>query len=175
MNSRSYPVWSNTKMNTPKIESVKPLDDRRLLVRFANGVEKVYDCSQLLHLEMFQSLKDDAFFRSVKVDAGGYGVSWNDKVDLSEYELWINGEGISLAPLATVSPGLTLADDEGLAGQADGTLQPGIVEGILLVADLMPEISQFRFDDTWGLLFQKPDRWSDLQAMNKSRAALSGL
>jgi hypothetical protein len=74
-----------------------------------------------------------------------------------EGALWIDGEGISLTPLTTESPGLTLADDKGLAGQADGMLQPGIVEGILLIADLMPEISQFRFDDTWGLLFQKPD------------------
>jgi len=48
----------------------KPLEDRRLLVKFKNGVEKVYDCSQLLHLEMFQFLKEGAFFKSVKVDAG---------------------------------------------------------------------------------------------------------
>ena len=84
-------------MKPPKIESVKPLKDRRLLVRFANGVEKVYDCSQLLHLEMFQPPKDKAFFRSVNVDAGGYGISWSDRVDLSEHELWVNGEEPTLA------------------------------------------------------------------------------
>jgi hypothetical protein len=27
----------------------------------------------------------------VKVDPGGYWVSWNDEADLSEYELWVNG------------------------------------------------------------------------------------
>jgi hypothetical protein len=84
-------------MSAPKVESVKPLKDRRLLVRFANGVEKVYDCTQLTHLVMFQPLEKDAFFRSVKVDAGGYGVSWNDDVDLSEYELWVNGKEPALA------------------------------------------------------------------------------
>jgi len=68
------------------------VDDRRLLVTFGNGVEKIYDCNQLLHLEMFQSLENEVFFKSVKVDAGGYGVSWNDDVDLSEYELWVNGK-----------------------------------------------------------------------------------
>ena len=82
---------------TPGIQLAKPLEGKRLLVKFKNGVEKVYDCSQLLHLEMFQSLKDDAFFRSVQVDAGGYGISCNNKVDLSEYELWVNGEEPSLA------------------------------------------------------------------------------
>jgi hypothetical protein len=29
--------------------------------------------------------------KSVKVDGGGYGVFWSDEVDLSEYELWVNG------------------------------------------------------------------------------------
>lgn len=30
----------------------------------------------------------------VKVDAGGYGVSWNDDIDLSCNELWENGTPI---------------------------------------------------------------------------------
>jgi hypothetical protein len=84
-------------MDAPRIESVKPLEGKRLLVKFVNGVEKVYDCNQLLHLEMFQPLRNEAFFRSVKVDAGGYGVSWDDNVDLSEYELWVNGTEPALA------------------------------------------------------------------------------
>ncbi|WP_044018806.1 DUF2442 domain-containing protein [Thermoanaerobacter italicus] len=36
------------------------------------------------------------FFKAVKVDAGGYGVSWNSELDLSEYELWKNGKEIKL-------------------------------------------------------------------------------
>jgi hypothetical protein len=44
---------------------------------------------------MFRLLKDDAFFKAVHVDAGGYGITWNDNADLSEYELWTNGvEGV---------------------------------------------------------------------------------
>jgi hypothetical protein len=84
-------------MDAPKVRSVKPLEGRRLSVTFVNGVEKVYDCNQLLHLEMFQPLRNEAFFKSVKVDAGGYGVSWNDDVDLSEYELWANSKQPALA------------------------------------------------------------------------------
>jgi hypothetical protein len=84
-------------MNAPKILSVQPQENKKLLVRFANGVEKVYDCAQLLNKEMFQLLKNDAFFKSVRVDAGGYGVSWNDEVDLSEHELWVNGIEIVIA------------------------------------------------------------------------------
>ena len=78
-------------MNAPKILSVQALENKKLLVKFIDGVEKVYDCTQLLGIEMFQVLKSDAFFKSVKVDSGGYGISWNDDADLSEYELWKNG------------------------------------------------------------------------------------
>ena len=84
-------------MNTPKILSVQAQEHKKLLVKFANGVEKIYDCTQLLYRETFRLLKIDAFFKSVKVDAGGYGISWNDEIDLSEYELWANGVEVAMA------------------------------------------------------------------------------
>jgi hypothetical protein len=37
-------------------------------------------------------LENESFFRQVKVDAGGYGISWSDTIDLSESELWLNGK-----------------------------------------------------------------------------------
>jgi hypothetical protein len=36
-----------------------------------------------------------AFLKAVTVDPGGYGISWNDDIDLSEYELWTNGQDAS--------------------------------------------------------------------------------
>ena len=78
-------------MNVPRIKSVTSLKGRRLLVTFVNGVQKVYDCQRILNLDRFQLLKHDAFFEAVTGDPGGYGVSWNDEMDLSEYELWNNG------------------------------------------------------------------------------------
>jgi len=78
-------------MKIPKIVSVQALENKKLLVKFTNDVEKVYNCAPLLSMDMFQLLKNDAFFKSVRVDPGGYGVSWNDHADLSEYELWTNG------------------------------------------------------------------------------------
>ena len=78
-------------MNAPRIKTVTPLERKRLLVTFLNGVQKVYDCQSILELERFQFLKHEAFFKAVRVDSGGYGVSWDDETDLSEYELWNNG------------------------------------------------------------------------------------
>jgi hypothetical protein len=91
MNINNCQVWSK-KMNPPRIQSIKPLEEKRLWVKFENGVEKIYDCTKLMHLDVFQSLDNDVFFKSVKVDQGGYGISWNDDLDLSEYELWVNGK-----------------------------------------------------------------------------------
>ncbi len=76
----------------PRITSVEPTAPLALLVQFDSGERKVYDCRQLLARPQFQLLGDPAFFRAVKVDPGGYGVSWSDDLDLSEYELWVNGQ-----------------------------------------------------------------------------------
>jgi hypothetical protein len=79
----------------PKIEDVVPVEPYTLRVRFANGIVKEYDCRPLLERLAFRLLKNPAFFRIVQVDTGGYGVSWNSDIDLSEYELWTNGKEIS--------------------------------------------------------------------------------
>jgi hypothetical protein len=91
MNINICQVWSR-RMDTPRIQDVRSLEEQRLLVKFTNGVEKIYDCKPLMHLAAFQILKNEAFFKSVKVDSGGFGISWNDEVDLSEYELWENSK-----------------------------------------------------------------------------------
>jgi hypothetical protein len=84
---------------TPRISSVVPVGDSELLVRFRNGVEKVYDCLPLFARPEFALLKIPAFFRAVQVDNGGYGVSWSDDIDLAEYELWTNGKPVANEPL----------------------------------------------------------------------------
>jgi hypothetical protein len=76
----------------PKVEAVKPLPGKKLLVRFAGGESRVYDCRPLIEQEPFSALQNESFFRQVKVDVGGYGISWSDCVDLSESELWMNGK-----------------------------------------------------------------------------------
>ena len=75
----------------PKVKSVKPLHKKKLLVTFKNNIQKIYDCTSILQESVFSPLKDEMLFRSVKADQGGYGISWNDEIDLSESELWVNG------------------------------------------------------------------------------------
>lgn len=42
----------------------------------------------LLEKAMFAPLRNTALFKSVRVEQGGWAVSWNDEIDLSEFELW---------------------------------------------------------------------------------------
>jgi len=90
-------------MNTyPKIESVYPLPNYRLLVVFENEIAKVYDCTPLLKEEAFSSLASERLFLQARVGTGGYGVVWNDELDLSESELWLNGVEAEGLPIAVV-------------------------------------------------------------------------
>jgi hypothetical protein len=76
-------------MRYPKVHSVKALDSHRLLVEFNNHEKRIYDVKPLLTLDRFMPLKNLSFFKNVTVDAGGYGIVWNNEIDISEYELWI--------------------------------------------------------------------------------------
>ena len=79
----------------PKIVSISPNDDYTLLVIFSDKKTKLYDMKPLLEKSPFDQLKDKNLFFSVQVDVGGYGISWNDFIDLSEYELYINSKEVA--------------------------------------------------------------------------------
>ena len=76
-----------------KIKDVIPLQDYILQVYFENGDLKKYDVKNLFDcFETFASLKNiTGLFEQVKVDEGGYGISWNEDIDLSCDELFVNG------------------------------------------------------------------------------------
>ena len=76
----------------PKVEYIKPIANYQLLVRFSNQVIKLYDCSSLLEQPPFSSIRHQALFQAVQIDKGGYGIFWNEELDLSESELWIHGQ-----------------------------------------------------------------------------------
>ncbi len=85
----------STWTSYPKISEVIAEPDYRLFVLFRNGERKHYDFKPKLTEPAFRLLQDEAFFRTVKVDAGGYGISWSDEIDLAESELWLNGTPVN--------------------------------------------------------------------------------
>lgn len=77
-----------------KVKEVKPLDEYILEVIFENNEIKYYDVKPLFEKwPAFANLKNIyGLFEQVKVDAGGYGISWNDEIDLSCDELYSNAQ-----------------------------------------------------------------------------------
>ena len=80
-------------MTFHKVKSVHPLPEYILDVQFLNGEEKQYDVKPLFaKWETFRSLQTiEGLFEQVKVDMGGYGIVWNEDIDLSCDELYFGG------------------------------------------------------------------------------------
>ena len=109
-----------------KIKEVYPLPDLRLSVLFSDGTTKTYDVAPLLNrFPAFGALSDEALFSSVEVDVGGYGIVWNDDVDLSCDELWANGT-VELTPFDGL---MSFADASELWGLSESTLRKAISYG----------------------------------------------
>lgn len=113
-----------------KIKSVTPLPDYQLSVQFSEGVTKHYDVKPLFDKHpMFLPLKDHpALFSSVEVDVGGYGIIWNDDIDIACDELFFNGETVK-----TPFDGLLAFSDATLLwGLNESTLRKAIAYGKLI-------------------------------------------
>lgn len=113
-----------------KIKSVASLPDFKLSVQFSEGVTRLYDMKPLFkRLPVFKQLENDpAEFAGVSVDVGGYGIVWNDELDLSCDELWDNGTVIE-----TPFDGLmAFSDATKLWGLNESTLRKAISYGKLI-------------------------------------------
>ena len=112
-----------------KVKNVYPLPDYRLSVQFAEGCTKIYDVKPLFEqITAFKELTDIHLFSDVTVDVGGYGIVWNDDLDLSCDELWENG-------VTTKTPfdGLmAFSDATALWALNESTLRKAIVYGKLV-------------------------------------------
>lgn len=78
---------------THRIVEVKMLDKTRISAEFQNGVVKEYDVSRLyaIYPQFIEIEKNMHKFQRPKVDEGGYGISWDDELDLDAEEIWENG------------------------------------------------------------------------------------
>ena len=100
-----------------KMRAVHTLSDYRLYIQFSEGLTKIYDVKPLFtKWAAFKRLENDPeLFNDVAVDTGGYGIVWNDELDLSCDELYENGKTIK-TPF------------DGLIAMSDATLLWGLHE-----------------------------------------------
>ena len=112
-----------------KIKNVTPLKDFKLSIQFAEGITKIYDMKKLIkNNKIFADLKDINLFNSVEVDIGGYGVIWNNDIDISCDELFENSKKID-----TPFDGLmAFSDATDIWGLNESTLRKAIIYGKLI-------------------------------------------
>ena len=113
-----------------KIKNVFPLPEYKLSIQFSEGITKLYDIKPLFEtMTSFRALeKSTELFAGVRVDTGGYGIVWNDELDLSCDELWENGKTVK-----TPFDGLmAFSDATALWGLNESTLRKAISYGKLV-------------------------------------------
>lgn len=74
--------------------SIETLPDCRMRLVFRDGAVRVYDVKTLFdEIPQLRALEEDpALFHSARLDPGGYGIFWNDELDLSCDEVYEYGE-----------------------------------------------------------------------------------
>ena len=124
-----------------KVKGVAALPEHKLSVEFAEGVTKIYDAAPLMErIPVFKELEDEALFGSVQVDAGGYGIVWNDDIDLSCDEIWDNGEEVS-TPFDDL---MSFADASELWGLSESTLRKAVSYG-----KIVPGVDARKYGKQW--------------------------
>ncbi len=76
----------------PRVKSVVAISGYRLQIGFDNGEEGVYDCSSLLDFGVFRELKDEGYFKQVKVSDGT--VVWPHEQDICPDTLYLDSRKI---------------------------------------------------------------------------------
>ena len=79
-----------------RIQSVSVVEPFRLHAVFIDGTEKDYDLRRWEHRPEFSLLfRHPPLQTAVRVEPGGYGISWNDDIDLSSEEIYWNGTDVT--------------------------------------------------------------------------------
>lgn len=94
------------------ITKVETKDDLVIHATFADGEVVSFDIKTLFDkYPVFRDLEDKSLFDSIQIDGMGYGISWNDKIDLSSEGIYKHGEHIAkVDPNIKIVVGLNLAN-----------------------------------------------------------------
>ena len=80
-----------------KIKSLSTLPEFILLVGFQDGTFREFDLKSLMDkYPPFESLKQvQGLYENAKIDIGGYGIVWNDELDISAECIYEQGKPCS--------------------------------------------------------------------------------
>lgn len=76
----------------PSVVDVKTLPDHQLDITFENDERRIFDVKPFLDKGIFTELKDETYFKSVKVAFGA--VEWPNEQDFSKDTLYLLGTSL---------------------------------------------------------------------------------
>ena len=77
------------------ITKIEAKNNLILLATFADGEVVSFDVKTMIEkYPVFKALEDEKLFNSIAIDGIGYGVSWNDELDLSSDGIYSRGKHI---------------------------------------------------------------------------------
>ena len=114
------------------IVKIETLNDTTFNATFADGEVVNFDVRTLFDkYPVFRALENNELFQKLKIDGVGYGVSWNDDLDLSSDGIYVRGKHIGkVDPEIKIIIGQAIAEareEQGLS-QRDLSSSTGIMQ-----------------------------------------------
>jgi len=80
-------------MQSPNVKEAKTLADHKLLIKFSNDEEKVFDMKPYLHYPIFKPLEDLKEFNDFMIEDGT--IEWKCGADLSQDTFYIESSPVN--------------------------------------------------------------------------------
>ena len=114
------------------IVKIEAKENLMLVATFADGEVVSFDVKTLFErYPVFHALEDEKLFNSVVIDGVGYGISWNDDLDLSSDGIYSRGNHIGkVDPAIKLIVGQAIAEARNEKGmsQRDLASETGIMQ-----------------------------------------------
>lgn len=75
-------------MLQPKLTSVEPVTPLKLRLVYETGEVKLFDVAPYVNGPWYSELKEDAYFRTVRMLPDGTGIEWSNGQDIAPHELY---------------------------------------------------------------------------------------
>lgn len=75
-------------MLQPRLINVEPMDHLKLRLTYEAGEVRLFDVSPYVNGSWFGELKEDAYFRTVRILPDGTGIEWSNGQDIAPHELY---------------------------------------------------------------------------------------
>ena len=86
-----------------KIAAVQPFSSSELVIWFADGEARLFDVAEFIKSnDKYASLSDEKVFATAELAAEGYGVSWDNDLDLGCKEIYEASKKINIVDLEAV-------------------------------------------------------------------------